>query len=84
MESVSEVFRENLRRLMQLQGITQAELAKKAGTSEPAISRILSGRDGVTLARGERIAAALSVPFSKLVTVYSPPKPKEKNLSTVS
>lgn len=58
-QPAADVFRRNVRRVMDERGINITELAEKIGTSRPAMSRILSGIDGVTIDRAERIAKAL-------------------------
>lgn len=62
------IFRANVRAVMAQQGLTITELAEKAGTSRPGMSRILSGDDGVTITRAERIANALGVPLPALLS----------------
>lgn len=47
--------------------ITITELAERVGTSRSAMSCILSGRDGVTLERAERIAKSLGVSLSEIL-----------------
>ena len=46
-------------RLRILRGLTQEELAQRAGTQQPSIARIESGRRRVSLEMLERIAEAL-------------------------
>ena len=52
---------------MEAQGVTAARLAELAGMSRPGVSRILNGRENVTLVRAQRIAEALGVDLSELV-----------------
>lgn len=51
-------------RLRILRGMTQQELAERAGTQQPSIARIESGRRRVSLAMLERIAEALDADLS--------------------
>jgi len=62
----ADLFRENVRAVMEDRELTITELAVKVGTSRPGMSRILAGYDGVTIDRAERIARALKVPLSDL------------------
>lgn len=55
----ARTFRERLAELMKLRGITITELAESTGMSRPGLSRILSGDEGVSLSRAERIAEEL-------------------------
>lgn len=64
----ADVFRHNVRLLMDDNGLTITALAEKIGTSRAGVSRILSGDDGVTLDRAERIATALGFPLASLLT----------------
>lgn len=61
-------FRANVRHVMDERGLTITELAERISTSRPGMSRILSGDDGVTLDRAERIAKALKIPLSELIS----------------
>lgn len=62
-----EIFRANVRAIMDARGISITELAEKSGIVRPEMSRILAGKVGVTLARGDRIAHTLGVTLSDLV-----------------
>jgi UDP-N-acetylglucosamine 1-carboxyvinyltransferase len=64
-------FRKNLRAAMRRRGMTQQQLADAVGTSQPAISRILSGRESLTLDRAERIAVAVGISLSELFSDFS-------------
>ena len=48
-------------------GWTQAQLAKRAGTTQPYINRIESGRVNVTLETLLQLSAALNVSLSRLL-----------------
>ncbi len=63
----AEIFRRNVRLIIDEKGETINHLAIAVGTSRPAMSRILSGIDGVTLDRAERIARALEIPLASLL-----------------
>ena len=52
-----------IRRRMVL-GLTQAEVAKRMGTSHSAISRIESGQHGTSVQTMRRLAAALEMRFA--------------------
>ena len=54
-----ESYVDQLRLLMKAQGITQKELAQKAGTSEAAVTNAFNGKNGITFERAERWANCL-------------------------
>ena len=67
MDTLPEMFRSNVIRLMKSRGMNRAELAKEMGSFPSVISRMLSGKhlpNGKTLSR---TAKALSVDVSKLL-----------------
>lgn len=63
----SELFRKNLLAVLRERGMSQNDLAELIGTSRPAISKIISGVEGVTLDRADRIATALGFTLSELL-----------------
>lgn len=63
----AEAFRKNVREIMDERGLTITQVAELTGISRPGVSRILSGTEGVTLHRAERIATVLSVPLTELL-----------------
>ena len=65
--SAAEIFRHNVRMLMDDRGLTQAEVAEAIGTSAPNISRVLAGKEGITFERAERIANYFGYPLSALI-----------------
>lgn len=65
--TASELFRRNLQTVLHEQGMSQATLAELVGTSRPGITRIISGIDGVTIERADRIATALGFTLSELL-----------------
>ena len=67
-KKATEIFRKNVREVLEAQDITITELAERVGTSRPAISFILSGVDGVGLDRADRIAKALGFALSELLS----------------
>ena len=52
---------ETVRVTRELQELTQAELAERAGLSQPIVSAIEKGRISLGVERGKRIAKALGV-----------------------
>lgn len=58
--------------------ITQAELAKRAETTVPAISRLESGDHLPSLATLLRVAESLGVDPCRLLEKKSGPKPRKK------
>lgn len=67
-------FARNVRHLLAEQGMTQTELADLAGIHGPNVNRILNGKEGITIERAERIASALGVKLSELVSEKLPKK----------
>lgn len=64
----NDVFRANVQFLLDERGMSQRDLAAAVGVKPPTLSTILRGKEGVTLDRAERIAEALGVPLSALLT----------------
>jgi ribosome-binding protein aMBF1 (putative translation factor) len=52
---------EQIRRLREAHGISQAELGRRIGSTQPAIARLEAGRVSPTLETLDRVAAALGV-----------------------
>lgn len=65
---IMAIFSENVRRHLELRHATIQWLADESGIPRPNLSRILHGKEGVTLERAEVIAKALQVSLSELVT----------------
>lgn len=65
---------ENIRHVRKIKGLTQEELAKKAGMSTMSIRRYENGERIITVAALKRIATALNIPYWNLI---SDPKPGE-------
>lgn len=64
----TDTFRRNVARVLVARGMTQRELALLSETKSPNISRILSGSEQVSLERAGRIAKALKVDITELLT----------------
>ena len=75
-------FARNVRHLLQQNGITQVELAERAGIHGPNVNRILMGKEGITIERAERIASALGVKLSELVS-ENLPKSRKTTIAAV-
>ncbi len=56
-------------------GLTQAELARRAGTSQPAIARLEAGRASPSLETLERLAGAAEFDIEIRIVPRSPPDP---------
>lgn len=65
----AENFRFNVRALLDQRGLTITKLSGMCGVMRPGLSRILSNKEGVTLDRAEKIAKALGLPLSALISV---------------
>lgn len=63
----SERFRKNLRRAMKAERITATCLAERLNTSQPYLSRVLSGETRPGLDKCEAIARAVGLPLSALL-----------------
>ena len=68
-QSVSmNLFRNNLKKALVAQGMTHQQLADAAGVRRTSISKILSGIEGVSLDRADRLAQAVGIPLSDLIS----------------
>ncbi len=67
----AESFRKNVARMLVERGMTINELALLSESSRPTISRVLSGKEQVTLERAGRIAKALHSDLSELISTKS-------------
>ena len=63
----TNTFRENLREAMDARGISQRDLAEKAGTGYPNLNRVLTGKQNVTLELADRLADALDLTLTELL-----------------
>ena len=63
-------FIDNVKTIMESRGLTVQEVADSCGMRRPNLSVILNGREGVTLDRAERIAEALDVDLSDLISKH--------------
>lgn len=61
-------FRKNMRLALDANGMTQQDLAVVSGISPVNISRILSGKEGVTLERAEKLSIAAGFPLSEMIS----------------
>ncbi len=68
-KTAMDVFSENVKKAMASAGVTQSALSERSGISRPNISRILNGKERVTIDRAERIAKALGKKLSKLLEI---------------
>ena len=62
-----QLFRDNVRYHMSLQGVSQCELARRISAGAPHINRILQGKTVPGLDTCERIADALGIPLEGLI-----------------
>ena len=62
-----------VRQLRQRAGLTQSELARRAGTSQPAVARLEAGESSPSLATLERLATAAGFDLDFRVVPSSPP-----------
>jgi transcriptional regulator with XRE-family HTH domain len=66
--AAAEIFRVNLRAIMVERGLTIQQLADLVGTARPNMSRILSGKEGLSIDRAEHMAEALGVELTDLLS----------------
>jgi len=64
-----------VREARRLSGLTQRDLARRAGTSQPAIARIETGLASPTLSTLERLAAAAGFDVKLSLIPRTPPDP---------
>jgi ribosome-binding protein aMBF1 (putative translation factor) len=70
---------EQVRALREAHGISQAELARRMGTTQPAIARLEAGRIAPRLETLDRVASALDVTL--VVAFQEPPGRDRRRLS---
>lgn len=70
---------EQLRALREAQHLSQAELARRMGSTQPAIARLEAGRVAPSLDTLDRAAAALGVEL--VITFQDPPRRDRRQLS---
>jgi len=63
-----KVFSESVRRQMEIQGVSIAELARRTSMSRPGLTNLLNGRSGsCTFATADAIAVALNTTTAELL-----------------
>ena len=70
-QDIREILGENIRRERVIRNMTQAELAKKIGTSQMMVSRFEKGKDTPTVWRCYRIAKVFDTSIEQLLTEKS-------------
>jgi transcriptional regulator with XRE-family HTH domain len=65
---VMNVFSTNIRQCLKAYGWTARDLCDATGIQEANMSRILNGKEGVSIERADKIAKALEVPLSDLLS----------------
>ncbi|HEX2157807.1 MAG TPA: helix-turn-helix transcriptional regulator [Actinomycetes bacterium] len=70
---------EQLRALREAQHLSQSELARRMGSTQPAIARLEAGRVAPSLDTLDRAAAALGVEL--VITFQQPPRRDRRQLS---
>src|SRR5262249_25533599 len=74
-KKTSSGFASNLRRLRQRTGLTQAQLAEKAGLHLHGVTKLEQGDREPALATAAKIAAALGVTVDELMRPAGPTEP---------
>ena len=67
-QHIRETLGENIRRERVIRKMTQAELAKKIGTSQMMVSRFEKGKDSPSIWRCYRIAKVFDTTIERLLT----------------
>lgn len=65
--SKTALFVANVNAIIDDGDLSVSEVARRAGISRPNLSRVLSGLDGCTIERAEKIASAVGVPLEDLL-----------------
>ena len=65
--SIMSIFADNVRNQLTESAWSIQDLADACGIARPNLSKILHGKENVTLDRAQRIATALGVTLSELV-----------------
>lgn len=66
--SARAIFARNFRAARRRSGLTQADIARRTGIARPSISSLERGADNITLESADRLALAVGVSLSKLLT----------------
>jgi transcriptional regulator with XRE-family HTH domain len=80
MAEIRAVLADNIKRLRQLRGITQAELAERASITSNYIGMIEQKRKFPTPEILDKLAAALHIEPPELFSAYIPPAPAQEKL----
>lgn len=64
-----------IRQVRESVGVTQAELARRLGVTQPAVNRWESGRRRASVATLQRIAEALGLNLTVIFSAGTPPSP---------
>lgn len=89
MGKAAETLGKRLKDILAAQGISQAELAARAGTTQAQISAYINQKGSPTLESAERLAGALGVSIAALIgdepPVIAPPStsPEERRLEAI-
>ena len=73
--NAARFFRDAVNRRIMADGISQAELARRSGVSQPHVNQMLRGTVVPSLDIAEKIAAAVGMPLSKLLA-----EPRQKKV----
>lgn len=73
MDGIVNRLAQNVRRLREQLGLSQAELARRAGVSKAAVSQLEAGLSNPTVETVWALAQALGHPFSDLTGDHEPP-----------
>lgn len=66
-DEYAKAFGEHLKSLLEEKGMTQAELARRTGLTEPAVSRYIKGDRTPRIPQAYRIACAIGVDMNTLI-----------------
>jgi hypothetical protein len=70
--NLARIFRDNVNHLLDEQGLSRSELARRASMRQPVVAKILNGETEVMTDTIERFANALEVPAAELIREHIP------------
>lgn len=66
-EEYAKAFGEHLKNLLKEKGMTQVELARRAGVTEASVSRYISGQRSPRITQAYRMAWAIGIDMNTLI-----------------
>lgn len=63
----TQLFVANVNAVIEAEGLSVSEIARRADVARPELSKLLNGLGGLTIERAEKIATAIGVPLDVLI-----------------